>query len=235
MILQDERFFGCVSFIFGHTIGRRGSFDLGVILNENAVVQHGHGAWFEESALFIEARGVEDDVVSLPLGRFPGGIDQRRMLFIDGAGLAVGISFILVGIEHLQFVAALQVDAAVAAPLACAFDFQGWGPLDVDLAIPEGLGGGNAAGAIDRRDAVLDLPSGGAAGVIFLARQIPAVKEDNGVGRGRARGDDGRFRGLNPVRRQEAKKYCQGDQKAGVHGLRNNIIGPGRNPKALTR
>ena len=46
---------------------------------------------------------------------------------------------VLVGIEDLDFVQTHQVDAAVAASLATAFDLFRRGPFDVDLAIAEGL------------------------------------------------------------------------------------------------
>ena len=63
----------------------------------------------------VEAGRLEHDVVALPLAGRAAGIDQRRLLSVDGAGLAVGVRAVVVAIEYLDLLQAEQKDAAVAA------------------------------------------------------------------------------------------------------------------------
>ena len=63
--------------------------------------------------------------------------DQRRVLLVDRAALAVEVRLVVVGIEDLHFVAAHQEHTAVAASLARTFDLFGRRPLDVHLAVTE--------------------------------------------------------------------------------------------------
>src|SRR5262245_3682020 len=111
-------------------IGRKDGFvggrseDFRVILNQDAVLQDSERAFFLHSAVVTEDRRVVDDVVGLPFAGFATGVDQRRVLFINRAGLSVGIGLVVVRIEHLKFVTALQEDATVSAPLAFAHDFR---------------------------------------------------------------------------------------------------------------
>jgi len=67
-------------------------------------------------------------------------------LAVDGSGLAIGVGFVVVGIEDLNFVIAHQEDTAVTAFLAFAVGRRGLGEFDVELAITEGSFGVDVAG-----------------------------------------------------------------------------------------
>src|SRR6267143_1339032 len=90
---------------------------------------------------------MEDDVVRLPLAWRPRGIDERGILAVDRACLAVGIGVVLIGIEHLELVYPHQEDAAVAALLPFALHGGRRGPLDVQLHVAEAAGRDEHAGA----------------------------------------------------------------------------------------
>src|SRR3954463_5812099 len=92
-----------------------------------------------------KSRPVEDDVVGLPLSRRTRRIHQRRILSVHRARLPIGISLVLVGIEHLDFVSAHQKHAAVAALLAFSVGRSWLGELYVQLTIPEGIARGDIA------------------------------------------------------------------------------------------
>src|SRR6266852_2761727 len=96
---------------------------LHVILNEDAVVEGGDAGWAQEFAGGVEARSVKNDVVNLPLAGRARGVYLGRELAVDGGGLAVGVGFVFVGVEDLDFVEAVEENAAVAAVLVFAV---GW-------------------------------------------------------------------------------------------------------------
>ncbi len=82
---------------------------------------------------------MKNDVIALPLPRRPGGVHLRRELRVHRRGLAVGVGFALVRIQHLDFVEAHQEHAAVAAFLSLAHRRRGLGELNVQLAIAKRL------------------------------------------------------------------------------------------------
>ena len=77
------------------------------------------------------------------LRQLAGGIDEWLGPAIEGAALAVGVSFVLVAIEDLHFVLAHEEDAAIAAALAIAFHLAWSGELDVQAAGAELLDASN--------------------------------------------------------------------------------------------
>src|SRR5690242_3497028 len=101
-----------------------------------------------------------DDVVGLPFTRFAAGVNQWSMLFINCCRLAVIVGLVFIRVEHLDLIAALQIDAAVAAALARSFNFGRRSPFHVQLAISESLFGQNTSCAIHCGDSILDLPVG---------------------------------------------------------------------------
>src|SRR5256885_2108416 len=80
---------------------------------------------------------MENDVIRLPLARWPSRVDERRVLAVNGAGLPVGIGVVLVRIEHLEFVDPHQEDATIPALLPFALGRRWCGPLDVQLHVAE--------------------------------------------------------------------------------------------------
>src|SRR5438105_11466162 len=164
-----------------------------VVLNEHAIVQDDKGTG---NCLSIRGdfRWMVDDVVSLPFPRLARCVDERRVVLIKGAGLTVEVSLVFKRIEHLDFVAALQINTAVATLLPMAFDLLRSRPLDVQLHIAELFFRHDAARAVDLHRAVAEqFPlSFGAFGASPL-RQIPAVEQYDRIGWRRARIDDGRL------------------------------------------
>lgn len=110
-----------------------------VVLNQNTIVQNGHMARLEQSPFGTESRCIENDVVTLPLAGFAGGIDQRWLGLIERTGLAIEVSRVFERVENLNLVLTHQINTAVASPLAFAFDLFGSGPFNVELAVTKTL------------------------------------------------------------------------------------------------
>ena len=68
---------------------------------------------------------MEHNVVRLPLTGLAGGIYQGCIVAIKRGCLTVEIGFVLMGIEHLDLVASLKVDAAVAPSLSFTLHYSG--------------------------------------------------------------------------------------------------------------
>jgi len=137
--------------------------DLRVVLYQHAVLKDGDVSWQMDFATPPDGRR-ESNVIGLPLSGWSAGVHERRMLAVNGAGLAVSISDVVVAVQHLYLVLALQEDAAVAAPLAVALRGRGFSPLDVKLDGAELLPCLDIARARNYLDvAVFNFPSGGPA------------------------------------------------------------------------
>ena len=144
-------------------------------------------AGFGELAVLVEAGPAKGDVVGLPLSGRARGVGERRILAVNGPGLAVGVGIGLVGIEDLQLEQAHEENAAVAAILALAAGRVGRGPLDMQLNIPEfGLGLDRSGSRGDFHEPVRHLPPcraalGGLPGV-----EVRSIEQDDGILRRRA-------------------------------------------------
>src|SRR5262249_35856264 len=114
VVLEADGALAVVGALLGDAPVRRGAEDLLLLVGQHAVVEDRDGRGLLHLAVLVVG-GVEDDVVGLPLAGLAGGIDQRRPLAVERGGLAVGIRGILVAVEDLDLVAAVQEDAAVAA------------------------------------------------------------------------------------------------------------------------
>ena len=189
------------------TIGRR-SHQLEVVLNQHPVEKHGHARRALERAVGLEVRPVEDDVVRLPVAGRSRGVDERGILAVDGAGLAIGIRVVLVGVEDLELVHPHQKDPAVPALLALALHDSRRCPFDVELHIPERTRGYQHPGSRLHFDvAVLDDPLGRRAVLGAPLRQVRPVEQDDRILRranGRPLGagiDDRRTRAVHRVLR----------------------------------
>src|SRR5262245_35022192 len=96
MILQNDRPFAVLS------VGRKDWFVSGpaeyfrMILDQDAVVQRGERRFLLDIAAVAEDRRVINDVVGLPFAGFAAGVDQRRVLLINRAGLAVEVGLVVV-------------------------------------------------------------------------------------------------------------------------------------------
>ncbi len=103
-------------------------------MDQHAVVADGQPGRGRLHPLGIEAWGAEVDVVGLPLQRRGAHVDARAGDLVDAAALVVepleGIA-----VQHLDLVATLEVDAAVAARLAPGLGHEGRAELDVHAEI----------------------------------------------------------------------------------------------------
>ena len=102
-----------------------------VVLQNDAVLDNGDAGGNAVGSVFLENRGGVDDVVYIPFARFTHGVCQWRCLFVDTAGLAVHVCFVVVAVEYLNFVHPLHEDAAVAASLAGSGDVFRNAPFDM--------------------------------------------------------------------------------------------------------
>src|SRR5262249_55707614 len=89
------------------------------------------------------------------------GIDERLGDAVDAAAVVV-VALEAIAVEHLDFVAALHIDAAVAASLAGCLWHIGDAELDVELEFAvELLLGDDVAAPLDLQDAAVeDFPMG---------------------------------------------------------------------------
>src|SRR5262245_57474968 len=82
---------------------------------------------------------MEDNIVSLPFAGLARRVYQRSIMSVKRSSLAVRIRLVVVGIEHLDLVAALKVNAAVPSSLAVSLHL-GWSrPFYMQLHIAEFL------------------------------------------------------------------------------------------------
>jgi hypothetical protein len=193
-------------------------FELEVVLHQHSVKEDGDIRRGFERSIGVEGGRGPDDVVGLPFAGLAVRIDQRRALFVDAAGLAVDIGFVVVGVEDLQLVSGVagagggEKDAAVAARLAAAGDVLRDSPFDVELVIAEGVFGFDISGGLaDGKDAVGDGPFGG--GVILSGNplvKIFAVEEDECVGGSRGVGGTGRDDGGDRLPDFRVLRFCSG-------------------------
>src|SRR5260370_15651014 len=129
-----------------------------MIVEQQAVQKHGEISGLHKLFAF-EFGGFENNVIGLPLTRPSRWIYERRPLAIDGSGLAIRVSRVVVGIQDLYFVAAHEYNPAVATRLTVPAYLGRRGPLDVQLAVAEFLFGGDVARVWDHFDvAVFELP-----------------------------------------------------------------------------
>ena len=168
VVLQRKREFVRTCGVRRTDVMAGGSGEFDIVLRENTVVEDGNVRGASEFAGCIKARAMPDDVVDLPLAGGTRSIDERRILTVHRGNLAIGISFAVVRIQHLNFVKAHQEDAAVTAVLVFAFGRIGLAKLDMELAIAEVVFSTDVAGlGRNFKVAVFDFPRGGAP-ILFL-------------------------------------------------------------------
>lgn len=160
---------GGVGFLIGGGGGAAGEFD--VVLDDSAVVSDGESSVGGLLAGGVVLGGGEVDIVGLPSeGReaevLAGGGD-----FVETAAFVV-FTVEAKAVEHLDFVAALQVDAAVAPSLVAGVWHVGEAEFDV---------GGEALELVLAGDAFHEEAVFGDAGV-GEAIDAFAVEEDSGAG-----------------------------------------------------
>ena len=112
--------------------------DLGMVVNERAVVQDGNSGLFDE--FFIPENGCgKNDIVGLPFAGAFAGVYCGRGLPIDGCGRTIGVYLACIRIEDLKFIPSHEKYAAVSHVVGFVAVWRIRGsPFDVELAIAEG-------------------------------------------------------------------------------------------------
>ena len=93
--------------------------DLLVGVHDDSVVNNGDVGRRQKLSITESRRG-EDDVVGLPRAGLAARVDERRVLSVDGGGVAIGVGVVVLRIEHLHLEYIHQEHAAVAAALTVA-------------------------------------------------------------------------------------------------------------------
>lgn len=153
MILEEEG----ASFSFNHGDAAGGGLDFFIVDGFDAIVDDSDSGFFGHF-IVLDFGGAEGDVIGLPLKRGFAGVDGRGDLLVDRAAIVV-LEFQAVGVEDLQLVDALHVNAAIAASLSLGLGHVGHIKLDVQLEALEAVFGLDGPGAwLDGHDAILDSP-----------------------------------------------------------------------------
>ena len=168
MILQRERLFVPVRAVPGHHAVRHRAQNLLAVMHQHSVEEHrGEGA--ADQFFALELRGLENNVVRLPLALGPDRIHQRRPLSVKRPGLPVRVSHAHRRLQHLNLVAVHQQHAAIAPVLILPLNFRRLHPFDVQLHVAELLARDQGAGSRGALDvAVRHLPPG-----IHLLAAVP--------------------------------------------------------------
>ena len=103
-------------------------------MDDHAVVLDRHACVFGLIALLVISSGSEVDVVRLPREWRKAHVDRRSRDRVDPSAFVV-LAFQAKRIEYLAFVAALDVDAAVAAALAACGRHERRAELDVQQVV----------------------------------------------------------------------------------------------------
>src|SRR5215469_4535387 len=119
------------------------AFQLKVIHHQHAIKECRHVGWCLHRTVIIEGWGRPDDVVDLPFAGLASRVGQRNALLVDTSGHLVDVSFVVVGIENLQFISGIpgsgrgQKQPAVPPQLAAASNVLWYCRLLVQLIILE--------------------------------------------------------------------------------------------------
>lgn len=144
-----------------------------MILHGDPVVLHRDNGRMDFFTGGIELGGGEVDVVGLPLEWRIAHVDLGPAVFVYAAAFII-CSLEPKAVEHLQFVAVLEIDPAVAPSLASPEGFEGEEELDMQLEGLEGFPGFGAAG----KEFPLIHPA------ILPCIGMMAIKKDDGSSRG---------------------------------------------------
>src|SRR5438105_2192340 len=107
-------------FVFRHANIRGSAENLDVIQSENSIVENSDATWLQDLDLIRISKNwrMVNDIIGLPLPWRTRGVDLRRILLVKAGCLAMIISLVVVRIQNLDFVMALQIYSAVAAFLS---------------------------------------------------------------------------------------------------------------------
>src|SRR5690606_31740432 len=94
-----------------------GTLDFHMVLNQHAVMKYGNSGWRSQLSFIVKSRRRINNVVGLPFPRTTAGVNQRNNLLVNRSRLTIGIGFIFIGIEDLNFITLLQENSAIPASL----------------------------------------------------------------------------------------------------------------------
>jgi hypothetical protein len=173
-----------VSFVGGAGFMGCGTYQFGIVMHQDVVVEHRHPGRADQLARVIESGSPEYDVVGLPFAGWAAGINQGWVLGVKGCCHAIGVCFVVVTIEHLNLVDVHQKHTAVPAALTFALNNDRGRPFDVKLAVSEVLSGADGAGLCDNLHVtVFDLPTGRLSFSVCPLREVLTVEKDDGIRR----------------------------------------------------
>ena len=118
-----------VFFILGSSVGTVpacAAGELDVVMDNDAVMNDMEFCVASDFTFFVKDRAMECDVVSLPFAGFTAGVNEWFGAAVEGAALTVGVSDVLVAVQHLNFILAHKENTAVSAALTSALG-DGWG------------------------------------------------------------------------------------------------------------
>ena len=98
-----------------------GTRQLGIIMHQDPVMEHDHPGGTDKVPLLVKVWPSKYDIVCLPLPRGTTGINQWRILAINGCGYAIGVGGVFVAIEHLDFIDIHEENTGVSAFLSISF------------------------------------------------------------------------------------------------------------------
>lgn len=179
MILEGE-WHAAMGSISGQSGIRGVSLQYIVVLYDNPVQHYGDDGRRLQFVVGTEAWCGPVNVIHLPFSVFGVSVNQGGALFIDASDHPIHIGRIVVAIEHLNLIAALDHDTAVAPVLSMVIFRIRRLEFDVQLAIPKILFGGNAPCAgFHREYPIVDLPFGRSSALRLPFGQIGSIKKDD--------------------------------------------------------
>src|SRR5688572_6209665 len=102
---------------------------------------------------------------------------------VKGPRLTIGIRLVVVRVEDLNLVSALEVDTTVSSPLPFPLHLGRRGPFDVQLNVSKLFLRTNPSVCCDHHGAVLDPPGCRPALFTLPCRKILSVKQYDGIRR----------------------------------------------------
>ncbi len=95
-----------------------GTRQLGIIMHQDPVMEHDHPGGTDKVSLLVKVWPSKYDIVCLPLPGGTTGINQWRILAINGCGHAIGVGGVFVAIEHLDFIDIHEENTGISAFLS---------------------------------------------------------------------------------------------------------------------
>ena len=106
MVLQLD-WPGAMLLVFRHITMTARAIHLLLIMNDHAIMNHRHGRLTHELASLVPLGRKEGDVIGLPFPRRAADIYFGQKLTVQRGALTIGVTDVVVGVEHLHFIPAI--------------------------------------------------------------------------------------------------------------------------------